>query len=348
MARLSDIPVILRTVGPWSFFKRVWQQFNEDNLVTWAAALAYSWLFAIFPFMVFLMSLLPYLPSNTKSAAEKEIHRMLDSYAPPQAAETIWINVQQVLHQRHFKWTIVGLGLAVWGASRGVNMTISALDKCYELDRGRPIYRQIPVSMGLTIIVATLILALMVILPIGSIILAWVKAHGSAYISGPLLWIWDLARYPVALILMLSVVNVIYQWGPSIKQRFNYITPGALFCVVVWIALAVGFRLYVQKFGKFNESYGTVGGVVILLMAFYFDALVLLLGAEINSEIDFAVLGVPRGSRDFRTPCFVKDSCPIDPKATEEKPKGAKADGLTKVPPADPVEPTPEPQRSTI
>ncbi len=348
MARLGDIPVVVRTVGLWGFLKRVYQQFMEDNLLTWAAALAYSWLFAIFPFMVFLMSLLPYLPSNTKSAAGDQIKRMVYEYAPPQAADTIWKNVIEILHQRHFKWSIVGLGLAIWGASRGVNMTISALDKCYELDRGRPFYRQISMSLGLTVIVATLILALVVILPIGSIILAWVKAHGSKYISSPLLWIWDLARYPVALILMLSVVNIIYQWGPSIKQRFNYITPGAIFCVVVWIALAIAFRVYVQKFGKFNETYGTVGGVVILLMAFYFDALVLLLGAEINSEIDFAVLGVPRGSRDFRTACVVKGACPIDPKETEEKPGINKPDGLTKLPPADDPELQPEPQRSPI
>jgi len=348
MARLGDIPVVFRTVGAWGFFKRVWQQFMEDNLLTWASALAYSWLFAVFPFMVFLMSLLPYLPASTKSAAEDEIHEMVYAYAPPQAADTIWNNVTEILHTRHVSWSVFGLFFAAWGASRGVNMTISALDKCYELDRGRHFIRQISVSVGLTMVVATLIIALLVILPIGSIFLAWVKGHGSKYLSTPLLWVWDLARYPVALILMLSVVNVIYQWGPSIKQRFNYVTPGAIFCIVVWIALGVGFRIYVQKFGKFNETYGTVGGVVILLMAFYFDALVLLLGAEINSEIDFAVLGVPRGSRDFRTPCNVKGACPIDPKQTEEKPGSKEPNGLTKLPPADASELDSEPQRSPI
>src|SRR5881394_3824781 len=111
--------------------------------------------------------------------------------------------------------------------------------------------------------------------------------------------------------MMFSVVNILYHWGPSIKQRFSYITPGAVFAVTVWILLAVGFRLYVDKFGKFNETYGTVGGVAILLLAFYIDAYVLLVGAEINSEIDFTVLGVPRGSRDFRTACEVKGECAV-------------------------------------
>jgi membrane protein len=105
--------------------------------------------------------------------------------------------------------------------------------------------------------------------------------------------------------------------------------------------------VYVEHFGKFNETYGAVGGVVVLLMAFYLDALVLLVGAEINSEIDFAVLGVPRGSRDFRTPCSVKQSCPIDPKATEDKSPAPKSEGLTRLPAADATEDA-EPQRSTI
>jgi membrane protein len=352
MARLSDIPVVIRTVGIWAFFKRVWQQVNEDNLVTWGAALAYSWLFAVFPFMVFLLSLLPYLPANTKASVQDQMHFLIYHYAPQSGADTVWNNTHAILHNKHTGLSVVGLALAVWGASRGINMTISALDKCYELDRGRPIYRQIPVSFAMTVVVALLIISVLLLLPIGTLAVAWIKAHASAYISTPLFWIVNVLRYPLALLLMFSVLNILYHFGPSIKQRFSYITPGAVFCIAVWIGLAIGFRVYVEKFGKFNETYGTVGGVVILLMAFYFDALVLLVGAEINSEIDFAVLGVKRGSRDFRTPCAVKQECPIDPKDTEDKTPGSKADGLTKLPPADaPADDpdvAPQPQRSTI
>src|SRR5688572_30921122 len=101
MARLSDVPVVIRKVGLWAFLRRVYDQVNEDNLLTWGAALAYSWLFAVFPFMVFLMSLLPYLPANTKDAVQKEMQRMVYEYAPAQAADTIWKNVDTVLNQRH-------------------------------------------------------------------------------------------------------------------------------------------------------------------------------------------------------------------------------------------------------
>ncbi len=319
MARLGDIPVVIRTVGVWGFIKRVWLQINEDNLVTWAAALAYSWLFAVFPFMVFLLSLLPYLPEQTKDATQTQIRQMVFEYVPEKAAQPLWSQAESVLTQKRATWSFIGLALAIWGASRGINMTISALDKCYELDRGRPIYRQIPVSFLLTVVVALLVISVLILLPVGTIAVGWLKAHTHEYVSKPFLWALNVLRYPLALLLMFSVVNILYHFGPSIKQRYSYLSPGAVFAVMVWILLGLGFRIYVEKYARFDETYGAAGGVVILLTAFYFDALVLLVGAEINSEIDFAVLGVPRGSRDFRTKCEVKGACPIDPKQTEEK-----------------------------
>jgi hypothetical protein len=92
---------------------------------------------------------------------------------------------------------------------------------------------------------------------------------------------------------------MVYYFGPSFKQKFHTITPGAAFCVLVWIVLGVGFKLYVSRFGgaeSYNKTYGAVAGAAILLLFFYIDALVLLIGAEINSELDFAVLGIPSGS----------------------------------------------------
>ena len=102
------------------------------------------------------------------------------------------------------------------------------------------------------------------------------------------LWLvlWQIGRYGLALTLCFGVVSVIYHFGPNIKQKWRLLTPGSVFTVMVWLGLGVLFRLYVDKFGKYGETYGAVGGVIILLFFFYLDALVLLVGAEINSEID--------------------------------------------------------------
>lgn len=301
MAQLSDIPRVMRTVGPLQLAKRVYTQMGEDSLLALAAALAYAWLFAIFPFLLFLLSLLPYLPERTKQSAKTEIGIWLYSTLSDDAATTIWQNIGDILSRPHRSLAGFGLILMLWASSGGMNMTITALDRCYELHKGRQFYKQRLLAIVLTIIVAVLIVALLVLLPIGTIAIHWIESTGNSYISKPLLLTWSILRYPAALLLMFIVVHVIYQYGPAIRQRFCLITPGAVFTVAVWIILGFAFRLYVNKFGKYNETYGTVGGVVVLLLFFYIEAAVLLIGAEINSEIDFEVLGVERGSRDFRT-----------------------------------------------
>jgi membrane protein len=295
MARLSDVPKVLRSVGAMGLARRVWREVGDDNLFTWAAALAYSWLFAAFPFLIFLLSLLPYLPEEAKA----ELAGLLRSTMPQQAAATLWDNVVEVLSRPQRGLLGIGLVLTLWGASGGMNATIAAMERCYELERGRAYMKMRLVAILLTMVVVTLVLAVLALLPIGTIATNWVIGHSHRYVSGPLLWTWQIARYPAALVVMFTIVNVLYHYGPSIKQRFVFVTPGALFSVVVWVGLGFVFRIYVDRFAGFSQTYGTVGGVAILLFFFYIDALVLLVGAEINSEIDFEVLGVPRGSRDF-------------------------------------------------
>jgi len=298
MARLSDVPKVLRAVGPYTFLKRVVHEISDDDLLTWAAALAYSWLFAAFPFLLFLLSLLAFLPENTKASVGDQVYSAVYNM-PKQAADIIWMNVNEILNHRRTGVLSVGLILAIWSASGGMSMTLSALDRCYELKEGRSLYKHRLVSLVLTIVVAILLILVLLLLPIGSIAIAAIQKYGMSYVSRPLLWTWKLARLPLGLAAMLLIVNVLYHFGPAIKQRFTLITPGGVFCIIIWIGLGLLLRLYVEKFSNFNQTYGTVGGVAIMLLVFYADAVVLLVGAEINSEIDFAVLGVQRGTHDF-------------------------------------------------
>ncbi len=306
MARLSDMPNVLRSVGAIPFTQRIIKEVNEDNLFIWAAALAYSWLFAIFPFLIFLLTLVPYLPEGSKERARTEIRDMIRNVFPGQAAETVWKNIDEnldnLLHEKAGKTLprLAGLALALWGASGGMAMTMRALDICYELDRGRPFFRQRPLALGLTLLVAGLLILVVSLLPVGSLVKAWVIYHDYLEKGNPLLVVFDVARWTLSVIFMIAVVCVIYHKGPHVRHQFHWVTPGAVFSIVVWIVLGLAFRVYVTRFAKYNQTYGTVGGVVILLLFFYIDALVLLIGAEINSEVDFEVLKVKRGTRDFR------------------------------------------------
>jgi membrane protein len=330
MARLSDVPRVFAAVGFLTFAKRIYQQLVEDNLLTWASALAYSWLFAVFPFMLFLLSLLPYLPDGTKENFKTEMQGFVYQM-PTEAANTVWNYLGPRLDtqlERPKGWvTFVGLGVALWAASGGMAMTMAALDKCYELEAGRPFYKQRPLAVLLTVGVAVFILMVVVLLPVGTAVKTWLIGRG--YITGSnLVWImlFDLVRWVLALLFMVSALTLVYHVGPSVKHRFHWVTPGAVFCVVVWIVLGLVFRLYIDKFGKYEQTYGTVGGVAVLLLFFYVDSLVLLIGAEINSEIDFEVLKVKRGTRDFRPAEDVTENLPVtEPVPPEVAAEAAKA-----------------------
>src|SRR5690349_17619184 len=172
MARLADVRTVIASVGFVGFAKRVWEQIVEDSLFTWASALAYSWLFAVFPFLIFVLSLLPYLPQHTKDRAKIEIDRVVHQL-PAAAADTIWTNVENVLGKPKSGLLLTGLAIAIWAASGGMVTTMAALDRCYELEQGRPFYIQRPLAVLLTLVVASLIIAVVVLLPVGTVVRSW-------------------------------------------------------------------------------------------------------------------------------------------------------------------------------
>jgi membrane protein len=303
MARLRDVPHVLRTVGPVSFARRVWAQGSEDELMTWAAALAYAWLFAVFPFLIFLLTFVPNLPDRTMKRVRHELHDVVYQL-PKSAAEPLWSNVEtQVLDAPTGQGWLryVGLGLALWSASGGMAATMTALERCYELRGGRSYFRQRFLAVLVTFAIALMILLVVLLLPVSSALKWWIvrqEWYGLGAHS-PLMIAFDVARWALATLLMISILTVLYHWGPYVKHRFNWLTPGAVFTILVWIALGIAFKVYFGRFASFNKTYGTVGGVAALLLVFYLDAAVLLFGAEINSEIDFEILKIPRGSRNF-------------------------------------------------
>ncbi|MCS7034585.1 MAG: YihY/virulence factor BrkB family protein [Phycisphaerae bacterium] len=288
MARLGDLPHVLRTIGPWSFVRRVWRETLDDHVFTWAAALAYSWMFAIFPFLIFLLALLPYLPEQFKRPATTEIKEMIAQAIPSQAGQTLQQAVDRLFENPAGGLLTVGILVALYAASGGMNATMAALDRAYDVEIGRKFVQQRVVAILLTITVATLILLVLCLMPVTTQVLNFFEIRGwqAAVIN--------VLRYTLATVLCLTILSLIYHFGPSVRSHWTWITPGSLFVVTVWILVAFGFRFYIDHFAaaSYARTYGVVGSIVLLLLVLYVDAIVLLIGAEINSEIDFAVLGL--------------------------------------------------------
>lgn len=297
MARIKDFPNVMKKVGFTKFAKLVWAEVNDDDLFTWGSALAYAWIFAIFPFVIFLLTLAPYLPFDVKQRAMDEISNAAYTSLGGQGGYQIVQSVQEVMSKQEGGLLSFGIVLALWGASGGMNMTMNALNKAYYVTCSRSFFKQRGIAILLTLGSAALILMVLVLLPIGAQLIDHLFKTGVLGIIG--VWIINFLRYLFALLIMFATVSMIYYFGPCIRQKWHPITPGAIFTVIVWIVLGFGFAYYVSNFGNFNATYGALGGAIVLLLFFYINALVLLIGAEVNSVIDFQMLPVEKGTRDL-------------------------------------------------
>lgn len=314
MARLGDIPHVWRTVGPIGFVRRVVRETLEDYVFTWAASLAYSWMFAVFPFLIFLLALLPYLPEPAKTEATGEIKQMIAQAVPSQAGVTLQRELDNLVSTPRGGLLSLGILVALYGASNGIAATMTALDRTYDIELGRNYVQTRAIAAGLTLAVASLIIALICLVPVSTSLLRWADANG--LIPDWLRWLINLGRYSAAVVLMFTILSLVYYFGPSVRGRWRWVSPGAIFVVTCWVVLGFAFRWYIDRYAaaSYARTYGAIGGVAIMLLVFYIDAIVLLIGAEINSEIDFAVLGVASSANRDRVTPAKPDLTPADRK----------------------------------
>jgi len=301
MARLHDVPVVLRTVGFIPFARRVWDEVLDDHIFLFAGTLAYAWLFALFPFFIFLLNLVPHLPGARQDKVLEDASIFLHAVLPTTAADQInnVLSRQMPKSAGVIDWALgLSLMIALWATSGGITVTMAVLDKCYELQKVRAYLTRRPMAFVLTLVVTALMIAMVLLVPAQVQADEWLRQRGIEMLA-PVVHV---CRGAVAIALAFLILAVLYHFGPCVKRKWRTVTPGAVFCMVVWVVLALAFRAYVDLFSgsRYEATYGTAGWLVILLVVLYLDALVLLIGAEINSEIDFEVRKVPRGSKNFR------------------------------------------------
>jgi membrane protein len=321
MASYTQYKDAFRKIGAWKFVKTVITQIGEDGLTTWAAALAYTWIFAIFPFLIFLLSLIAFIPGNKdarvhqmekmlaqsmpNTTAGKEAQEAKEGAKPPESSKNMIVaEIPRLMKTQSSGLLSIGLILALWSASAGMSTTMSALNRCYDITVDRPFYIQRPIAILVTLIVMVLIIIVMILLPLIGAAMKYVEYHPDKipmigkYLTWPIIMTVHVIRSLISAALLFLAVSVIYYFGPKLKSGYRYISPGSIFTVVTWLLLGLVFKIYVDKFGasSYARTYGAVGGAIILLLSFYLDALVLLIGAEINSEFDFVIYGKTGGT----------------------------------------------------
>lgn len=314
MASLSDVVPVIREVGVWGFLKRVWKETQDDHAFVYASALSYSWLFAFFPMLVFLLSLIPFLPADSRLAGQDFLFSAIRQNFPPQTAEYIVNNprLQQLLdttlNNRRTAILSISFVIALWAASNGIGAIMIALDRCYEIQHGRPFYLSKPLSLLLTLVLTVLVLLVMVLIPIGTFVrdrlvaADYVIPFTEIAVSTWWVWMYDVARHAIGFVAGYLALTLIYNICPSVRMKWRLFSPGALFCFAAWLVIGLSFRMYLNATGgtSYAQTFGPAAGLALLLLVFYLYAAVLLIGAEINSEVDFIRLKAVPGTRDFR------------------------------------------------
>ena len=278
-----DDPTDLSGTGKKAVFKRALREFKQDNVTDLAAALTYYGVLSLFPALIALVSILGLFGQD----AGKTLIENLGSVAPG-PAKTIITNAVTSLTSHPSKagiLFIVGILAALWSASGYVAAFMRASNAIYDMPEGRPIWKTLPTRVGTTLVLVVLlvIVALAVVLT-GPVVDQVGKLFG---LGSTLLTVWSIAKWPVLLLVVSFMFAFLYWAAPNVKQPgFKWVSPGGLFATVVWVVASLLFAFYVANFSSYEKTYGTLGGVISFLVWLWISNIALLLGAEINAELE--------------------------------------------------------------
>jgi membrane protein len=281
--RAPDEPTDVKGRGWLQVLKRTGKEFSADNLTDWAAALTYYSILSIFPALIAVVSILGLVG---KSATQPLIDN-LSSVAPGPAKDIFTSAIQNLQKGQSAAGVlfVVGLAGAVWAASGYVSAFMRASNSIYDIEEGRPIWKTAPVRVGVTIVllVGVIISAVAVAVTGG---LAQ-KVGNLIGVGSTAVTVWDIAKWPVLLVLVSLMFAFLYWAAPNVKHpKFRWVSPGGLVAVLVWVIASAAFAFYVANFSSYNKTYGALGGVVTFLVWLWLSNIAVLLGAELNSELE--------------------------------------------------------------
>ena len=272
-------------VSLFATLKRTFQEFTEDNLSVWAAALTYYGLLSLFPALLALTSIIG-LVGNPASTT-KTLTEIITGLGPQSAGDALAGPIRSITSNRSGAGIafFAGLAAALWSASGYIGVFMQAANIAYETPEGRPIWKRRPLQLLVTLImvVLTALIALSLVLT-GPVVDAVAKPLG---IGSTAVTVWNIAKWPVLVLIVLAMINLLYYTAPNVqlgKRGFRWVTKGALLALTLWLLASVAFAAYVANFGSYNKTYGTLGGLIALLVWLWLTNVALLFGLELNSE----------------------------------------------------------------
>jgi membrane protein len=278
-----DAPTEMKGKSWGGVLKRTFTEFKDDNLTDWAAALTYYGVLSIFPALIVLVSLLGLIGSS----ATQPLIDNLGTVAPGPAKQIFTDAIRNLQGSSGASgiFFVIGLAAAIWSASGYISAFMRASNAIYDMEEGRPIWKTLPVRVGLTVLlmVLTAISAVAVTLSGGL-----AKQVGNVVgLGDTAIQVWNIAKWPVLVLFVSFMFAVLYWAAPNVKQPgFKWLSPGSVLAVIGWIIASVAFAFYVANFGSYNKTYGALAGPIIFLVWLWISNIMILLGAEFNAEIE--------------------------------------------------------------
>jgi len=292
--KLKDIARLGGLSWP-EFVPRVLKAIYDDDCMCQAAQLAYYFLFALFPFLLLLTTLLGYIPVPELMAY---LMSSLARVMPLEALSLIQDNVGSLLSEQRGGLLSFSLLTALWPSTSAIIAIMDNLNRAYKIHESRPFWKVWGIALLLVIGLSVLIVVGTVLLVFGPQLgglIAEQVGLGHAFKIG-----WNIIRWPLSLFFLIFAMANIYYYGPDVEQEWKWITPGSVFAIVVWVLASLGFSYYVSNFGSYNKIYGSIGTIIVLMTWMYLLGFVILIGGEMNSEIEHAATsGKAPGEREL-------------------------------------------------
>jgi membrane protein len=277
--------------------KRSVKEFSNDNLSDWAAALTYRGVLTLAPSVLIMVSVLGLLGKSTTDKLLSNIGALA-----PGGVHSVLQQIVQSVQQRNSAGlaAVLGLALALWSASSYVAAFMRASNAIYEMGEGRPVWKTIPVRLGITLAMVVMgLLAAVIVVFSGP--LADRTGHALG-LGSTALTIWSVAKWPVLIVIVSLMLAILYYAAPNVKQPgVQWISPGGVLAVLIWVVASAVFALYVTHFGSYNKTYGSLASVIIFLVWLWLTNVAILLGAEFNAELQHA-RAIQAGQRPEQTP----------------------------------------------
>jgi membrane protein len=252
-------------VGWGEIVKRTGRALLKDDITGWAAELAYYFFLALFPALLFLVALASYFPLQNLVS---QMVSYLAGVVPPDVLGLMTGQLTTIANRHNGGLLTIGIVAAIWSASSGMSAIIDTLNQVYDIQEG-------------VFVVLSFVLVLVGPM-LGQAAAYWLHLGRAFEIA------WRIAHWPIVLFLLVLAVGITYHYAPDAEQEWVLITPGSILATILWVLGSLGFRFYVAYFGSFNATYGAIGGVIVALLWFYIAGLSILIGAEMNAEIEHA------------------------------------------------------------